>query len=427
MSRRRHRPTRVGFVARTTSDMKITTKDTALTIMGEQSDGEPEIGYIFEMVTEPAKLKDFGFGQDVISRAQFLKDANEDDKPEFPVLRVEEGWSGSGRLWSGEILDSIASQTNALEPVGHLGHIPDNEASTSFPEPQTTWIGAVTKMEKSEQKDHLGEMVKVAYFTGYNLPGAKVRGYIKSKAVRGISWWGRGDMVPIPGRGVAVKSFTLQTLDWARKLSEGMPTSRIVAMAREMKETDKMEKDLSQVTPEELKREAPNLYTLLVGEMSTEHDEQIAEMEKKIEEGGKSRSLVDRCMEVLGITDPEKLIDEMTSLKEKVGAKAAAMVKTALDTLMEEKVPNEERRALVMRLLPVGEMEAKASDVKGQEEVDKLVGEMVTAAFDKDEVIQQYVGEMQPLVVRRREELRSGGSSLDNNEYVGERTRVSLS
>ena len=407
--------------------MKVTIKDTALTFMGEQSDGEPEIGYIFEMVTEPAKLKDFGFSPEVISRAQSLKDANEDDKPEFPVLRVEEGWSGSGRLWSGEMLDSIVSQTNALEPVGHLCHIPDNEASTSFPEPQTTWIGALTKMEKSEQKDRLGEQVKVAYFTGYNLPGAKVRGYIKSKAVRGISWWGRGDMVPIPGRGVAVKSFTLQALDWARKLSEGMPTSRIVAMAREMKETDKMDKELSQVTPDELRREAPNLWTLIENTISADHEETVGEMQAKIDAGEKSKSLVDKCLEVLGITDPEQLVDAMTSLKERVGVKAAAMVKTALDSLLEEKVPNEEKRALVRRLLPVGEMEAKAEACKDQESVTTLVGEMTTTAFDKDEVIQQYVGEMQPPVVRRREELRSGGSSLDNNDYVGERTRVSLS
>lgn len=396
-------------------------------LVGEQSDGEPEIGVISEMVSEPAKLKDFGFDQNVINRAQALKEANEDDKPEFPVIRVEEGWSGSGRLWGGDVLDSIVAQTNALEPVGHLGHIPDDQASFAFPAPQTTWIGAITKTEASTQKGRLGEQVKVAYFTGYNLPGADVRAYIKNRAVRGISWWGRGDMVPIPGKGVAVKSFTLQALDWARKLAEGMPTSRIVAMAREMKETDKMDKELGQVTPEELKREAPNLYALIVGEIKAESETTIGEMQTKVDEGEEAKSLLAKACEAIGISDPEKLIEELTSLKEKVGVKAAAMVKTALDTLLEEKVPNEERRTLVRRLLPVGEMEMKAADEKSQDAVDKLVGEMVTDAFDKDEVIQQYVGEQQPPVIRRREDLKRQGDGLDNNDYVTGRTRVTMS
>lgn len=408
--------------------MKVKVKDT---IVGEQKsvqDGEPEIGYVSEMVSEPAKLKDFGFGPDVVARANALKETNEDESPEYPVVRVEEGWSRSGRLWDANELEQIVAQTNQLEPVGHLGHIPDDQAAFAFPPPQTSWIGAITKMEPSQQKERVGEMVKVAYFTGYNLPGSELRAkkYIKNKVVRGISWWGVGDEIPVPGRGVQVRNFTLRALDWARKLSEGMPTSRIVAMAREM-EGSKMEKELSQVTPDEFKTANPNGYALLVKEVEDKSVEKIGEMDKKIEEGDKAKSLLTKACEAIGVTEPDKLVDELTALKAKVGEKAAALVKSALDTFLEEKVPNEERRALVRRLLPVGEMESKAAEAKDGEAVTKLVGEMVDDVFSKDEVVKNILGETQPPVVRRREELGSKQGGDKDNEYIRDRSRVSLS
>lgn len=401
--------------------MRITIKDKQ-TLVGEQKgvqDGEPEYGYIAEMATDPAKLASFGFDQSVVSKAEALKLANDDDKPEFPVVRVEEGWSGSGRLWTGNTLEDIVRQTNTLEPVAHLGHIPDDQAAFAFPPPQTTWIGAITKTEPSTDKSRAGEMVKVAYFAGYNYPGAEIRNYIKNKAVRGVSWWGRGDMIPVPGKGVEVRNFSLQALDWARKLAEGMPTARIVAMAREMKETDKMETDLAQVTPEQFKEANPNGYKLLVNQAQAEMQTQIGEMEGKVEEGKKSKSVLDQIMSLLGVDDPEGLVTTITTLKNKVGEKATAMVNDALDKLLTEKVPNEEKRALVRRLIPVGEMVTKSEDADDKEAVEKIVGEMLDLAFDKDKDIQVLVGEMQPPVVRRREEL-VGAGGLGKNQYVGE-------
>jgi hypothetical protein len=399
------------------------------TLVGEQKgalDGEPEVGYIAEMVTEPAKLSSFGFDKAIVQKADALKLANNDETPEFPVVRVEEGWSGSHRLYGRDVMESIVRQTNELEPVAHLGHIPDDQVATAFPPPQTVWIGARTKTEPSEQKERLGEQVTVAYFAGYNLPGADIRAkqYIKNKVVRGISWWGLADLVPIPGKGVAVKSLKLQALDWARKLAEGMPTSRVVAMAREMKETDKMEKELSQVTPAEFKEANPNGYALLVSDAKAEQDTIISEMKGEVEEGKKHKTLLDQVMQVLGIEDTAALVDEVTNLKSKVGEKATLMVKDALAKLLEEKVPNEEKRALVTRLLPVSEMETRAADAPDGETVAKIVGEMVETAFDKDEHIQTLVSEQAPPTIRRREEL-GGKGSLDKNEYV-QRERVSL-
>lgn len=407
-------------------------------VLGEQKgirEGEPEIGHIAEMVSSPAKLGDFGFGTDVIQKAERIKHDCEDDKPEYPVVRVEEGWSGSGRLWDGQEIESIVAQTNSLEPVGHLGHIPDDQAAFSFPEPQTTWIGAIAKKESSEQKDRLGETVTVGYFAGYNLPGAKIRSIRRGRAVRGISWWGDGDIIPIPGRGVQVRNFSLKALDWARKLAEGMPTSRIVAMAREMEEATEVAADLAlaQVTPDQYKKENPNGYQLLVNEVTAEKDTKIGEMQKEIDKGTEREGLLKKACELLGIESPDALVTKIEEMKKKVGDKAKATVATHLDSIIKERIPGDDddedikaRRALVKRLLPVAEMETKVSDVN-EDEAKTKIGEMVTSAIDNDEVLKVQIGEQAPPIVRRREELRTGDKFDGALKDMGmTRERVSL-
>ena len=407
--------------------MQVGIKDkTAKVSVSEMHGGSGEVGFIAEMLTDPQRLAELVPVAGIGDKARLIAEAMKDDQPEYPVVRVEEGWSNSARLWTGARLASIAEQVNALEPVGHLGHIPDDQAAFAFPDPQTTWLGAITKQEPSKLKERLGEMVTVFYVGGYNHPGAKVRNYIKTRSVRGISWWGNGTLSPVPGKGVEVKDFTLKALDWARKLAEGMPTSSIVAVTGEME--GGVDKELSQVTPDEFKKENPNGYALLVKEAQADQETTIGEMTAKVEEGEKAKSLLTKACEAIGITDPEKLVEELTSLKEKVGVKASAMVKTALDALLEEKIPNEERRTLARRLLPVGEMELKAADCKDQEDVTKLVGEMTDKAFNEDDVIKGIVSEMAPPNIRRREELRDNAGGSDKpNPYIETRERVTLS
>lgn len=405
--------------------MRVSLTDTKPTIIGEMEVDSYEVGHIAEMVTDPKKLDSFqkGWG----AKGAALAAAAGDETPEFAVLRVEEGWSGSGRLWPASELESIAEQTNQLEPVGNLGHIEDAKAATEFGDPQTTWFGAFTRIEPSQNKKTLGEQKTAAYFVGYNYADAKIRKLIPRKAVRGISWWGRGEQVPIPGQGVQVKGFKLLALDWARKLSEGMPTSSIVAVTGEM-EGNKMDKALSQVTPEEFKKENPNGYALLVSEATKEADDKIGEMETQVEEAKGAKGIVADAMKALGVEKPEDILTRIADITAKMGDKAKVAVDTALDKLLLEKLPgddNKEKRALVKRLVPVGEMEAKVADAPDAEAADKLIGEMLDESFDKDDVIQQYVGEQAPPVIRRREELRNGGGDpLKDNEYAADREVV---
>lgn len=404
--------------------MEVKTQADKTVSMGEQATGEPELGFIAEMVMDAARLDQFIPGAS--SKGAALAQSAEDDKPEFPVVRVESGWSRSRRLWTGEQVEAIVEQVNRLQPVGHLGHIKDEDEATAFPEPQTTWFAATTKMEPSQQQDRKGEQVTVAYFAGYNLPGANVRKYIRTKAVRGVSWWGRGEQVPIPGKGVEVRGFVLKSLDWARKLSEGMPSSSVVAVTGEQ-ETN-MAKELSQVTPEEFKAENPNGYSLLVAEVTAEKDKLLGEQQVKIDEGEDAKSMLAKVCEAIGIDDPAKLLDSIKELTTRLGEKARVTTETALDKLLAEKVPDESKRALVKRLLPVSEMEAKVADAKDTAEADKIISEMVDTAFNDDETIQTVIGEMQAPVVRRREDLSRAGTSTDAalKSYGVERERVTL-
>jgi len=405
--------------------MKVSIKE-KLTSISEMTVDET-VGTISEMVTDSAKLDDFFPGMGLGAKGKALAEAAEDEKPEFPVIRVEEGWSNSRRLWTGEMLDSIVRQTNELEPVGHLGHIPDAEASTAFPEPQTTWIGAMSRKEPSKQKDRNGEIVKVAYFAGYNLPGAKVRQYIKTRTVKGISWWGSGDVVSIPGKGVEVRSFSLRAIDWARKLAEGMPTAAIVGITGEME--DGMDKELSQVTPAEFKDANPNGYALLVVEATKGKDERIAEMEGEVAEGNEAKSTLQTVMEALGIEKADEILSKIAELQEKIGDKAKATVDTALDKLLEQKVLDPEKRAMVKRLIPassLGEMETKVSDASDTEDAEKYVGEMLDTVFNSDDMIKQIVSEQSAPVIRRREDLKTGSDekALQSQGMTRQRVQV---
>jgi hypothetical protein len=409
--------------------VNIADKD-AKTVTGEMvAVEEAEVGRIVgEMITEPAKLKDLGFSDEIVAKATTMKEATSDENPEFPVIRVEEGWSKSRRLWPAKEVNRIVDQTNSLEPVGHLGHIPDDEMDTAFPDVQTTWLGAYAKDEPSQLKERVGEMVRVAYFVGYNHKGAKIRELIKAKAVRGVSWWGRANHIPIPGRGVEMRDFDLLTIDWARKNSEGMPSSSIVAIAGEMEDSKMAEVDLAQVTPEQFKKDNPNGYALLVSELDAEHKKTVGEMEEKVKDGEAAVDELGSIKKLLKVEDGKSALDTVTTLMSRLGAKAAELVKAELDKVLGEKIEDEGHRQIVRDLLPVGEMEAKAADATDEEAAKKLVGEMVDTAFDTSDSIKLLVGEQAPAAVRRREELGSGhGDGQKKNRYVTERSRVTVS
>jgi hypothetical protein len=395
------------------------------TLVGEMKVDEAELGYVAEMVTEPAKLDNFVPGTS--AKAKAIADGAGDEHPEFPVVRVEEGWSNNGRLWDAESLVSIAEQVRELEPVAHLGHMREEDLATAFPEPQTTWLNATTKIEPSQQKDRKGEPVTVFYAAGYNLPGAKIRTYLKSRAVRGVSWLGFASEIPVPGKGVQVRDFTLKALDWARKHAEGMPTAAVVAIASEQTGGGITvgDKALSAVTPDEFKKENPNGYALLVQEVTAEKDVLIGEMEEKVKEGDKVKTLLGDIRKALNIAEDADPLAAIATAMQKLGAEAKVVYEKLLDKELVKRVPGDDddskaQRALVRRLVFSTEMTDKLKDVADEAAAEKLVSEQVESSFNDDEMVKKLISEQTAPVVRRREELHGGNADLGG--YVEEET-----
>jgi hypothetical protein len=389
------------------------------TLVQEMSVNEPEMGYIAEMISEPEKLDAYISGTS--AKAKLIAEANADENPEFPVVRVEEGWSKNRRLYDAETLQRIAEQVNEMEPVAHLGHMREDEVATAFPDPQTTWLAAVTKIEPSRSKDRKGEPVAVFYAAGYNLPGAKVRTYLKSRAVRGVSWLGFGKEVPVPGKGVQIKDFRLLALDWARKNGEGMPNTSIVTIAREQMEGDMADKNLAAVTPEEFKKENPNGYALLVREAQEESLKLVAEMEEKVKTSEEQISLLDKLLATLKLDKSENVLQDAAALIEKIGAEARVVYEKLLEKELVKRVPDEKQRGLVQRLVFSAEMQTRIQDAN-EEEASKLVSEQVEKAFNDDDNVKFVVEQTAPPVVRRREEIQNGRTQ-DLGGYVVEETR----
>jgi hypothetical protein len=403
----------------------------------ESEDGIHDEGWeqVHETFSDPKKLKDFGFSDALVGRGQALAEAVNDESPEFVVVRTEEGWSRSGRLYDGRIMESIAEQVTSTQPIAHLGHIPVSDLETALPDPQTTWFAAITKKEPSQAEGNKGNLITALYTAGYNLPGAKIRTFLKTKAVNATSWDGKADQVPVPGKGVKVVGYLLTSLDWARKGREGMTTSRVVALAREMSNGTKEgstkmgdeNKSLAEVTPEEFKEGNPNAYALIASEITAEKDTEIEALETVVEAAKADKTLLEEIRGVLKMSADDDVLAQIGKLMRKLGEKAKQSVDEALDKVLAEKVPDEETRKLVRRLVPVSEMRSKAADLPEDakaEDVDKLVREMVEESFDSDEVIQTYVSEMAPPLVRREEELRGG--KVDYEKLGMKRERVAV-
>lgn len=396
--------------------MKVTIKEMASSAI--QQYDEPQIGTLVgEMITDAVKLKDFGFSDGTVGRGRSLAESVEDEAPEFVVVRTEEGMSRGGKLYDANCLTSIAEQVVGLQPVGHLGHISDDDFGSAFPVPQTTWFGAITKDEPSQLKDRLGQVVKVIYTAGYNLPGTEIRKYLRTKVVNSTSWAGRATLTPIPGKGFHVKDFKLFNLDWARKLAEGMPTAAVVAVTREMEEGRSMDKELSQVTPDEFKEANPNGHALLVNEAVAEKDKTIREMQEKLDSSDEDKALIDEVKKTLKLADGEDVLTKLASLMKRLGERARVVVDGIVDAVLAEKVPDEATRKMVRRLSPVTEMQAAAENAPDTEAAEKVVREMLDAAFDADEDIQSLVSEMSPPIPPKHDKSRQSGAG--DKGYAG--------
>lgn len=336
------------------------------------------------------------------SRVSTLLEDYGDDKPQFPILRVESGQSGNGNNWPESLLVDIAEQINREEKPGYWGHIKPDERGYVFPDPETLWLGATVKNESGK---------KVLYVKGYNIPGGRARRHRSLAKV--TSWAGRGGGKFVNGVR-QMERFVLESIDWARPGSAGM-NARVVSWATEMEGSDK-EVDWSKVTLDEIERENPSLFTLMEQRAASKTQAVVTEMEKKVEKGEEAQSLVDKLYAALGLkpeddVDPIEKVATLVSEVEKVGT---AEVRQRIKAVLSKKFKNEGTLKVLDRLVPVTEMSGANDD-----DLEKKIDEWLSTDDDAKAIVTEMEQAPAPLT-------RSARGNGNESDKIGQSGMVSV-
>jgi len=336
-----------------------------------------------------------------------------DDKPQFVVVCIEEGKSKNQIYYGPAVLASVAEQINENQPVGYLGHLHTTRENKEnlLPEPQAVWLGATTVKEGNKTK---------LYAKGYLFPESKIRNWIKRKAVNSVSWAGDAVLTPLAGGGYTAKEIMLESLDFSRKLKQGM-NAGVVAVVAEMEHEGGREvtaEEIAALQLSELESHNPGLIKT-IKEMQKKNDDEekdsavtaaVAEKDQELEAKLKEVPEVDeiqKLREYFGVDPKTSVFDALVELTEKFSGMSKKMLQSVLDKMLEEKVPNERARKLVNRLVSVTEM--RHSDMEFIYEADKIeteLGEKVDDLIEKDEDIKAVITEMAS---------DRGGLNLHNN------------
>lgn len=210
--------------------------------------------------------------------------AEGDSDPMFVTMNIAtEGTSKNGRYYSRETIQSMADQINAEVTDGHNGHLSDQERATKRPDPVALWLGA--RVIEKNGKAHL-------YAKGYVMPEEhKLRSYLrKAKAIGknvAVSVFGKAEKAVYDRQRKAYNlvNFVLQSIDFARSKSEGIPNDGTLILASEMvneieeEQTMKREEVIKSLKAEELHTHNPDLVAEMQQEVIDSQEVTVSEME----------------------------------------------------------------------------------------------------------------------------------------------------
>lgn len=341
--------------------------------------------------------------------------------PQFPIVMIEEGKSKNNINYGADILASVAEQINSKQPVGYLGHqhMEGKDKENLLPPPQTVWLGATVIKEGGKSR---------LYIKGYNLPDSKIRDWIKRKAVNSVSWAGDAILTPLREGGYNVKELFLESIDWSRKNQQGL-NAPVLAVVSEMDKggTKVREEEVASLQLTELETHNPGLVKV-IKEMQKKDDEAAKEEAVNNAVAVKDQELADKLKEVpevdeiqklrtfFGIDEKKGVYDALVEMAEKFSGLSKKMLQSALDAILEEKVPNERARKLVSRLVTVTEMRRNDLEfIKDNEQIEKEITEKVEELVNEDEEIKSVITEMGSKSGGMRLNHSSGGNSGGNN------------
>lgn len=326
-----------------------------------------------------------------ISRELSTAVADGDNDPVFVTMNIAtEGTSRNGRYYSRETIQSMADQINAEVTDGHNGHLTTKERATKRPHPVALWLGA--RVIEKDGKAYL-------YAKAYILPTEpKLRTYLrKAKAVGknvAVSVFGKAEeaVYDRTRKAYNLVNFMLESIDFARSKSEGIPNDGTLILASEMVNENEEEPTV--------KREEV-IKSLKAEELNTHNPELVAEMQQAI------------------IDNQGVVVSEMEAITGLVGDNPAVAIaemqrenrELHLDQALTDKVKIRGARP-ALREMVIAEMESN------EDPATINVAEMVDAVLGSDEG--------RAVIATHRERTPAVNPMLDNRESVGKRAFTTL-
>jgi hypothetical protein len=327
-----------------------------------------------------------------------------DSDPQFITLEIESGESQNGRVWTPQIMESIASQVNFSKPVGYKGHISKEDDPYVLPDPHTLWVGATTARKGDKT---------VLYVKGY-LKSQEIRDYVDLEMVNSVSVRGDSTLRPQKGGKHEVVNFTLESIDWTRKGRNGM-SNRVVGITSEMTEGGNSvePRDIAALSEEELRLHNPLLVQSIETKTKNPLETKISEMETTVGEIKPQVETVAEIRKKLGLDDNADVIVSVQELLDKVTTASKSAVQDFIQDTIKTKVKDEKGQRLVMRL--IGEMKefhTQPLTAETKKEIETKINEKV----EKDDDVKAVISEMNG--TRRPETggTHMGGRSSTTNE-----------
>jgi hypothetical protein len=300
-----------------------------------------------------------------------VKTLTEGDKsPLFVTLEaVNTSISKSKRRYTPEVVSEIARQINEIKPDAYEGHLKEEDRAFARPKPQTIWLGAVVKEIEGKMR---------LFIKGYVLPYAKeLKSYLKaakasSKKVA-VSIYGQAKQSWNNNfKAYDVSDFRLESIDWARSGSEGVPSLGLLTLTSEMDNNEIMTREeivkdlklseIKEINPsivlemqDELKDE---LRSVVVDEVKGDYDLELKTVKEMVD-----------SEDVVGTV--KEMIDEISRLK-KIEANYS------IDSFLNKRVSNDSARK-VLKSMVIREL----SDDYNKDEALKVVKEMIASEEGK--------------------------------------------
>lgn len=294
---------------------------------------------------------------------QLLKD---DKDPMFVTIdALSDTISGNKRRWTSDELHRIAEQVNSKKPDGYQGHLKAEDRSSKAPDAVTMWLGA--KVANHNGKQHL-------FIKGYVLPKAsQFKDYLRRAAAAGknvaVSVYGQAmEAWNESLQAFEVRNFVLESIDWARPGSEGVPNSGYMKITAEMTNDGGDPVDREEI-----------LKATTVSEMQ-EFNPSVVE---ELQESGRS-AIISEMATALGVEDASEIVKTVSEMKAERDTLKTQVAESEVDKILGNKVGNVAARKMLRKQV-VGEM-AGTTDVKVvQETVQKVLdseeGKAVLDAF----------------------------------------------